>query len=299
MPLRFLSSIALVVGLTVGSGCKPEAQASFPDRRGGRGESCLVTNDCKEPLLCLSGRCLDESLSFEPTGKACATAQCLSKTDCCPPLSKPRQASCDKREKECKADPTSFECRSYEYDCKCKASCEDHLCKYESPLSSECEKSSECSSDGALRCVRGSCVQCTKDSECGTGYLCDRGRCEVGCSHDEECGELEACEKLRCVDRGCKSDRECAIALGVRDGVCLKGECGVPCKSDAACGSLWGSVGVSACVDGLCKWLGCASNTDCQADRVQTRGDGIAVCVPATEADDLRSEPWESRPGEF
>src|SRR5262245_47997373 len=92
---------ALVTGASTVA-CAPAAQPTFPDRRGGRGESCLVTNDCKEPLLCLGGRCLDEKLSFEPTGKVCAAGQCLANADCCPPLSLPEQEYCKTLEAECR-----------------------------------------------------------------------------------------------------------------------------------------------------------------------------------------------------
>jgi Cys-rich repeat protein len=276
--------IFLTIAALFAVGCSPEAQATFPDRRGGRGEPCLVTNDCKEPLLCLGGRCLDEHLAFEPTGKVCAAAQCLTSADCCPPLSRPDLEVCKELQADCQSYPSS--CATYERICKCKASCKANLCVASTP-GSECKANADCF--GGEACRKGVCVECTKDAECGSGHVCEATRCVLGCTHHEQCGALEKCDKLRCVDRGCKHDRECVLVLGERDAKCGEdGECGLPCKNDAACAYFGGYAGVAGCQGGFCKMLGCAENSDCQSDAQPFGEATVSLCVSRDEAERLR-----------
>ena len=56
-----LASFA-IMALT--SACKPETIKTAPERRGARGEGCLVTNDCKSGLLCIADRCIDEDFAL-------------------------------------------------------------------------------------------------------------------------------------------------------------------------------------------------------------------------------------------
>ncbi len=293
------SSLSLLLALVLcgASACKPEAQATYPERRGGRGESCVVTNDCKSPLLCLGGRCLDGESALTASSKVCAVGECISASDCCKPRSKAQLERCDELEQECASLGTdSFACESFAQTCgPCTATCQDHLCVVESSSESECASNDECF--GGL-CAAGRCVECTKDSECGeSGFVCEQGTCFLGCRRTEECGALEACNKGRCEKRACEGDRECIVMLNAREAACQAGECVISCEGDEQCvarlGGLGGLLGLggsalSVCIDGACRSPGCETNAECQS-RVDTLGDELALCLSPEEADKVRA----------
>jgi hypothetical protein len=253
--------VAPLLGLAL-LACNPAAKPMYPERRGGRGEACVITNDCKEPLLCIGQRCLDEQLSFKPTSKVCVTAQCIETSDCCPPLSKPQQTTCATLKKQCdqsaRSDLGLYQCSQYQSQCVCEKTCTDHACV--AKTNSHCATSLDCAGG---TCLNGHCGECSKDTDCGKDYICESNQCQLGCLHDEACGSLSSCKAGRCEARGCESNRECALALELRDAVCQKGVCGMPCKNDAECGRPNGEL--NTCSDGICKFVGCDTDAECAA----------------------------------
>jgi peptidoglycan-associated lipoprotein len=88
----------------------------------------------------------------------------------------------------------------------------------------KCESDDQCkkNKDGSAvdeYCVFGQCQECAKDSHCGAGSTCNKGRCEQTCAGDEQCGEGQICEARQCVTAQCKSDAACG------DGRCNAGRC--------------------------------------------------------------------------
>ena len=266
-------ALALLLALV---GCDPAASPTYPERRGGRGDPCLVVNDCKKPLLCLAGVCLDGSLSEKPTGKVCVAVECFDDKDCCPPQSKPMQEYCD----ELKGKTDSASKRAYSWDCACESRCKAHMCSEDDRDRYECDSTTDCKV-GA--CKSNVCVECSKDADCGAGFLCDAQKCKRGCRRDEECGALEACEDARCVARDCSGNRQCIDVLGYRAAECRDGDCVIPCDNDAACNPYYTRAGAAlVCKQGICTDIGCKTHFDCQS--TSSLNTGLAACVSAEEA---------------
>jgi peptidoglycan-associated lipoprotein len=88
----------------------------------------------------------------------------------------------------------------------------------------KCESDDHCkkNKDGAAveeYCVFGQCQECAKDSHCGAGSTCNKGRCEQSCTADDQCGDGQICEGSQCVSAQCKSDAACGT------GSCQAGRC--------------------------------------------------------------------------
>jgi len=263
---------------------------TVPERQGAKGESCLITNDCKSGLVCVGNRCIDEEFGLKASTKTCVYAQCLDTKDCCPAKSKGELANCDNLKSSCDDEKASGDdfgaCDFYEEQCgKCKATCTNHTCvtpPSTDPPADECTDDSMCAANGEV-CVEGQCVGCGKDADCGTGFICEESFCQRGCIRNEACGALAACKAGRCEARGCENDRECVAFLGGPDAVCGKsGECTIPCDGDVGCTRLGG---LYSCVDGYCQDSGCESNSECAAKEGTRPGDPLVLCLDKAEAD--------------
>lgn len=135
-----------------------------------------------------------------------------------------------------------------------------------------------------FRCAAGGCelAGCTDDDDCRDDLTCRDGvpfglllvrGCTNRCSGDSDCvvGTLRG----RCVDQGCsylgcRSDADCATSDP--PGVCRETNypfptCNTPCESRDDCGvkdvNLFRPENFS-CDDGLCAYLGCRSDGECQ-----------------------------------
>lgn len=271
--------ILVWVCVLTGYACTNDARPTYPQRRGGRGDPCLVLNDCKEPLLCRQGRCLDSGSELEATGKECVSAECLEDVDCCPLVSAADEAYCDAQVAKCRGNAACE--RSARRPCTCTSRCEAYLCVTDPAAEFGCSLDTDCSPGS---CRDGRCKECEADEECGEGQICEGDRCEPGCTRDEQCGRLSRCEAARCVARGCVSQRECIALLRLPDAECRDEACVVPCDNDSACDRL-GPLHV--CQKGACLSLGCEENVDCSA-RDGARGD-LMLCLGGKEAGRLRS----------
>jgi hypothetical protein len=280
---KFAVSFFVLLALAMASSaCKEQTIKTVPERQGARGESCLITNDCKSGLLCIAGRCIDQDFALEATAKVCVRAQCIDTSDCCRPPSKSEREQCDLLKQECDLDPLSFACDSYAGLCgPCTSTCENHSCVSTEATVGECTTSAECRT-GEL-CIDGDCVECGKDSECGEGYICESNSCQLACIRDEQCGAMAACNAGRCEARGCQSDRACVAFIGRPDAVCAEsGECSIPCDNDGGCASLGG---LFSCVGGYCEYAGCETNAECAAADEDFGRTRLSLCLDRAEAD--------------
>ena len=92
----------------------------------------------------------------------------------------------------------------------------------------KCEKDDQCKKDakGAavnMYCLFGQCQECAKDSHCGAGQKCNRGRCEKACTADDQCGTGQICEEASCTPAQCTETKPCGGGLQ-----CDKGRCKAP-----------------------------------------------------------------------
>ncbi|MFT3923635.1 MAG: hypothetical protein QM778_13980 [Myxococcales bacterium] len=259
--------------------CSTPARPIYPERRAGRGDSCLTLNECQEPLLCIAGRCLDVDLELETTGRQCAAVECLETRDCCPPPPLPTMQHCEAQAALC-TDGNPLCLQAARQPCECSRECQDYWCADTEPPFGVVQCTEDWQCGGAVTCVNGVCTECSADPDCGPGYTCTRNRCVSGCTRDEECGALARCDSARCVYRPCVSNLECVNVLGVRDAECREGTCGVPCEDDGACVALGPA---SQCVARLCQSTGCQQNADC-AGRPPAGVGLLSVCLDTAEA---------------
>ena len=270
---KLLVSCFAFIALSNAAGCGEDGPLKVvPDRQGGRGEGCLVTNDCKSGLLCIEGSCVSEDFALEATTKVCSPAECIDAKDCCD------------------SEPCTYDC-------------EDHVCVSTEVIDpDQCTIDEDCAFFGGMYCVSGACVackqtsdcitgsvcvqgacaECGKDADCGAGNICELGSCEKGCVRDEACGAMQACKSGRCEARNCLSDRECVAAQNRPDAVCAEsGECAIPCDSNGGCISMGG---LYSCVEGYCKYAGCETNAECSAAQ-EDQAEGLMwLCLSQEEA---------------
>jgi peptidoglycan-associated lipoprotein len=89
----------------------------------------------------------------------------------------------------------------------------------------KCEKDDQCKKDKNGKaineyCLFGQCQQCAKDSHCGAGQKCNRGRCEKACTADDQCGTGQICEEAACVPAQCSEAKPCGGGMSCDHGRC-------------------------------------------------------------------------------
>jgi outer membrane exchange protein TraA len=190
--------------------------------------------------------------------------QCNRNSDCGTQVCDLETHTC----KECNEDrdcPTGKFCAVEEHECKqCNVdaqcgrgqTCRDHACV-------SCDTKDACAGASCNCCPGGddiqcavltpggppTCVECTADSECGTGKRCDtiNGKCVekvAECNTADKCGpNCVRCPNERpfCMDGQvcveCRNDLECGNGR-----YCVSGECS-PCATDRRCGTRCESCG--------------------------------------------------------
>lgn len=163
--------------------------------RPGWGTQCAVNEDCPAGSWCMQGLCKPRNeVSLCPDG---LNAQC------------PQGLRCNKVTTVCEED---LGCSTAD-DCSAGETCNvgSRACVPKCTVDTQ----SEVCAPGE-RCVNEQCVQCTDNSECGVGLVCDvAGRCSSG-------------------DR-CYTDRDCTVPLVcfVQTGACLPKA--PPCITDDTC----------------------------------------------------------------
>ena len=173
-----------------------------------------------------------------------------------------------------------------------------------------CGSPSDCASAAASvdadnwACEQGVCryLGCVNDAECdatfgatGASYRCVEvpgglRQCVASCATPTDCATPSsavldadnwACDAGACRYLGCTSDDECgsAFASGAPTYRCVDAPGGLPtcvetCETRDDCASPSPSVDADnfACDEGLCRFLGCLSDAECQATFSQTGG---------------------------
>lgn len=234
--LRFpmLRAALLAVPLSVSIACSEEEAPAL----GNTGESCAARRDCAAGLACVSNVCLDPKIGAGS------------------PLGGPGE-SCEAKN-----------------DCGSGLACFAHVCVTASSGSVTSAKS----------CYK---VECASKADCCEGFLpspgCDKFKqdCDTDpaycVTYRTFCECNRACQAELCVDTppGCKSNAECTSLLtpycsaGVcaecsehadckgENEKCIAGKCQPPCTQNEHCPLL------SACQNGQCVEVGCATDKEC------------------------------------
>jgi hypothetical protein len=234
---------------------------------GRRGESCLSTDNCEKPLVCVNQTCSVANFEIEVTDKACQRVECEEATDCCPepnPSCKTWKDACDTGA----GGANQVACDAYNnpiYNCICDTSvwaCDNF----------ECIPAVTCA--GSFDCIFGvcssekRCVECEEDTDCLlANQSCVDNACVGGCENDTECPVFHACESGACSEKGCQNDRECVALSRNPLSSCdlATGSCSESCETDADCSIEGGSTFTfRACVDSFCKDVGCQTDEECK-----------------------------------
>jgi hypothetical protein len=100
-------------------------------------------------------------------------------------------------------------------------------------------------------------AECTADSQCGGGFICQALTCVAGCRSDSGCGAGFICQSLQCV-AGCRFDSQCDAGF-----ICQSLQCVAGCRFSSNCPE--GQV----CDDtNHCIVPGCLRDADCQLGEV-------------------------------
>lgn len=156
------------------------------------GEECGVHDDCNLGLFCVQGLCLSASQSH-PDG--CAVVGCAD-------------GPCNQGQR---CHPENFVCEE-DLGCENDGHCEEGFrCNV---TSGRCERA--CTEENAVEvcglrrvCADGRCADCTEDSHCGAGLVCDR--------QTRTCRGINTCESNRDCERPLVCNgrtRECTVDPG-------------------------------------------------------------------------------------
>ncbi|MBK05863.1 MAG: hypothetical protein CL920_05195 [Deltaproteobacteria bacterium] len=220
--------------------------------------NCTSTSDCLRGQVCLGGKCTVGCVADKDcrVGKICQQNQCVDGCrrtgDCqsgytclnnlcvavCSPdttgngydlkcrLLDSSKRYCKPVLNQCVQCFANTHCQSYGKDrpvCDLKT----HTCVCNGD--SDCTASSN-STSGACETTSRRCVECTNDTHCRRGYICNASNvCELGCRKDLDCAGGQKCSSNKCVE--CTSDTDCQ---GRSRPVCWKGAC-VECGADKDC----------------------------------------------------------------
>jgi peptidoglycan-associated lipoprotein len=141
----------------------------------------------------------------------------------------------------------------------------------------KCDNDTQCkkNKDGAAvdeYCLLGQCQECAKDSHCGAGETCNRGRCEQTCASDDQCGAGNICENSRCTTAQCTNNDACGTGA-----TCEQGRCKRPTTAGTG-----GDGGTTSAGDAVCETKGRVNFdfnvADLRSD-ARSRLDGFAKCM--------------------
>lgn len=211
----------------------------------GCAETCEITADCGEGLICRGGYCVhpDEDDPVATPGDCVRSDDCnASGLSCVDGL--------------CTVDPLACD---GDADCGNAKRCIDGQCREASDL---CQFNYEC--EGGT-CVDGQCLAaCSEMGTCPPGQECniEAGRCEPltpptgQCEADDDCGEGGRCIDSTCYD-ACSDDSACGEGRYCRDTICVPDTRPRPfCIDDSECNG-------GPCVGGVCRTT-CETATECR-----------------------------------
>ena len=146
------------------------------------------------------------------------------------------------RNTDCSIDefchPTARECRALpEGTCRENSQCTSNQCVIPEGRelgrceggAGECTEDTDCG-EGEM-CDEGTCVGgggggCASDFDCDFGQMCQDGRCvaDERCFSDLSCAERQVCREMQCVDVDCTEDQHCGAGSYCQDNTCRAGE---------------------------------------------------------------------------
>lgn len=164
-------------------------------------EECHLDKDCGLSKICVSSRCL---------------VGCRSDANC------PFEKTCLNR--KC-ADPCTVP-GACGFGALCKSL--NHKAECQCPPNNIGDPKIHCEENkGTLE------VECTVDSHCGPGKVCDAHYCVQvvkQCLYDNACNPGDICDEGKCIS-GCRSDNDCTF-----DRACYNSKCINPCSAQTPCG---------------------------------------------------------------
>jgi len=215
---------------------------------------CTTATDCQANTCVTTGTGTTATHICSLSGADCTTTSCTVNS-CLSP-----RCNCTNPEYL----PSSPICTDPDCDGICTFTCTDERCVTDV----SCNSDIQCTATTPY-CANGKCNQCRTDDDC-EGDKCIAGHCGPKCKSDTQCALFETCQSGDCVYVGCRSDRECvlqarsATATPAQDPRLAKcniekniGTCVFPCDIDAQCAS------TEVCLNGVCKYIGCATDSEC------------------------------------
>lgn len=255
---------------------------------------CTASSDCcpeKPDFLELD--CSKDREALQTEYDTCVNEECDGNTWACAPC------------EEELARLNSFDRNLFNAYCACNKTCDDNRCEdvpvEPEPPVDECEDQDDGTlcSWGSGVCHDGQCVSCSTDQHCQERNLhgdpmswsCNADNfCEQACYNDSNCGKYHACEDGTCVETdGCTSDRECAFNTRDTTAFCNKdtGKCERECATSYDCnyGLTDGEWEAYTCDEGICVFVGCESDEECQArnNYSPTQRHAEYLCRPIAE----------------
>lgn len=97
------------------------------------------------------------------------------------------------------------------------------------PTYPKCDKDDQCKEHGEV-CVQGQCKECSTDSHCKAGFVCDANRCvpKPECKDDGACGPNKKCKGGKCAEATsskepgtCSVNEDCASGEECKSGKCI------------------------------------------------------------------------------
>jgi hypothetical protein len=240
-------------------GCLQKACTRSSDCAGGGacvGNCAVSSGECRGNVDCLANKCVEGKCSLDFTA-------CQSDAECTANVCAGGSCACENPNYL----PTHPVCQDPDCAGLCIWSCEESRCV----IPTSCGTNDDCFGAKPL-CVEGTCVECSRSTDCSFGKICLAGNCETPCQNDAQCALFEACQAGECIYAGCRSDRECTLspdvrALGLAPGVDPRllrchtengvGRCVIPCQTDSQC------TATEVCSGGLCKYIGCETTQEC------------------------------------
>jgi Cys-rich repeat protein len=257
--MKLRSCLSVAVLFLLASGCAPTPQPS-DGLRGGL--SCEVEADCLGAQTCVLGShqcrdlqpgecrrddanlCACEITSHCPQGFRCGgSGMCEPENGGGGADAGPAAGDTGTLPPNADAGPTDGACEQLT-DCAMNQFCHPTTRQCTDLPAGSCRDDSQCPSgvceiaEGReLGRCQGGAGECTVDTDCGDGEVCDEGTCVgggQGCTNNFDCDFGQMCDNGRCVeDARCISDVQCAAGQICRDMACVD----VECTEDAQCGA--------------------------------------------------------------
>ncbi len=138
-------------------------------------------------------------------------------------------------------------------ECKGNEFCDNGSCKERCISDDQCGSGEVCAPCGKcqpedLPAVCGAAPDfCSASVDCGAQKTCQAGRCHFQCTQDSQCPVGQLCNSGVCLDDPNPAAPECVMNLDCTSGACINGYCHQDCNSSSNCGP------TEVCLMGLCQ----------------------------------------------